>query len=111
MTPNPGDIVLVDVPFSDGSGGKTRPVLVLRQQDAEGDFLAAPITSRSGHSNTVPLTSGDLAHGALPKASWIRADKVFTLHTSAIVKGFGAVRPKVLGNVASILCPQVGCRS
>lgn len=111
MTLSPGDIVLVDVQFTDQTAVKQRPVLVLRAPDANDDFVVAPITSQPGHINTVELTPADLAKGSLPKMSWIRADKVFTVHVSTVVRTYGAVRPAVLKTVASILCPQIGCHA
>lgn len=111
MTLSPGDIVLVDVQFTDQSAVKQRPALVLRGADATGDFPVAPITSQPGHANTVELTGGDLAEGSLPKASWVRADRVFTINVSTVVRTYGAVRPTVLRAVAGILCPQLGCRA
>ena len=110
MTFSPGDILMVDVIFSDQSAMKQRPALVMRAQDANGDFVVVPITSQSGHANTVSLTASELASGALPKASWVRADHPLTLHRSTIVKKFGAVKPQVMKSVLAILCPALGCK-
>jgi hypothetical protein len=37
------------------------------------------------------LLPDDLADGLLPLASWVRSDKVMTLHTGLIVRPFGEV--------------------
>jgi mRNA-degrading endonuclease toxin of MazEF toxin-antitoxin module len=111
MTFSPGDILMVDVMFTDQSQVKQRPALVLRAVDSGGDFVVAPITSQPGHANAVPLTQAELALGSLPKPSWIRADHVYSVATSTIVKRYGAVKPTVLKAVLAILCPALGCKS
>jgi mRNA interferase MazF len=75
-----GDRVMLPFPFSGLSGSKRLPVLVLAAPDRQGDFLACPVTSRSGWPNARGLLPEDLADGALPLASWVRTHKVVTLH-------------------------------
>ena len=110
MTFSPGDILMVDVVFTDQSQMKQRPALVLRAADSDGDFIVAPITSQPGHTNTVALTAAELVSGSLPKASWVRADHIHSIHESTIVKRFGAVKPPVMKSVLAILCPSIGCK-
>jgi mRNA interferase MazF len=110
MTFSPGDILMLEVPFTDQSAMKQRPALVMRAQDANGDFVVVPITSQPGHANTVSLGNAELSSGALPKTSWIRADHPMTLHSSTIVKQFGAVKPPIMKSVLAILCPAIGCK-
>ena len=50
MTPSPGEIWLADIPFTDGSASKIRPVLVL-WLDA-GDAVVAAVTSAATRSST-----------------------------------------------------------
>lgn len=40
----PRDIVLLRFPFTDLSGAKLRPVLVLTAPNAQGDFLSVQVT-------------------------------------------------------------------
>jgi mRNA interferase MazF len=42
--PLPSEIVLLPFPFTDLSATNRRPVLVLKEGNAQGDFLAAQIT-------------------------------------------------------------------
>ncbi|MGV1100884.1 type II toxin-antitoxin system PemK/MazF family toxin [Thiovibrio sp. JS02] len=88
-----GDIILVAFPFSEGKSSKRRPAVVLRQPDDFGDFLALPVTSRSFHENAVAIDPSMLAKGALPKASWIRCDKIATLHSSQVLAVLQPLRP------------------
>ena len=103
MLPATGDIVLLPFPFTDQSGGKKRPVLVIAAPDGIGDFIAVPVTSQSGHDNTVDLQQPDLKDGTLPKRSWIKADKPVTLHTTLVLQRFGSVHTAVLDAVLTSL--------
>ena len=40
----PSDIVLLPFPFTDLSASKKRPVLILKEPNFQGDFLAVPHT-------------------------------------------------------------------
>lgn len=80
MTLSLSDVVMIPFPFTDMKTVKRRPVLVMREVDRYGDFLAAAITSKAGHDHSITLSADDFAEGALPKASWVRADKLYTLN-------------------------------
>jgi len=90
MACKPGDLVLIPFPFSDLQSAKKRPVM-----------WAQP-------NHAMPIGATDLVEGALPKACWIRFDKVFTLSESSIVKTFGAVSPQTIQAVLQGLCSVVG---
>jgi len=86
-----GDLVVIPVPFSDLSSTKRRPVPLLTGPDAQGDFVACPITSRAGWAYGRALMPGDVAEGTLPLTSWVRTDKVVTLHVGLIARRLGRV--------------------
>lgn len=79
--PQPGEVLLIPFPYTDLTSSKRRPVLVLREADAFGDFLAAAITSQPGHADAIPLNQSDFQEGTLPKLSYLRAKKLYTLNT------------------------------
>jgi len=105
-----GDIVEIHFPFADGEGGKKRPALIVTTPDARADFLALAITGAAQHNNSVPLGNHDLAAGRLSKASYLRADKVFTVNAEAISQTFGKVKPAFLDKARRQMCIAVGCR-
>lgn len=105
-----GDLVLVPFPFTDLSSSKKRPALLMTRPDRDGDFIAAAVTSQSGHEASVTLEQAQMAHGQLPKSSWVRADKLYTLHSSLVVKHMGRVQSQVVRDTLSVLCPVLGCQ-
>ena len=99
-----GDLVLLLFPFSDLTSVKRRPVLMLTAPDAQGDFVACPVTSRAGWVHARPLSPDDLAEGTLPLRSWVRTDKVVTLHTGLIARRFGRVTAEYRAAIAGEVC-------
>lgn len=99
-----GALVLLPFPFSDATTTKCRPVLVLTTPDEYGDFIGMAVSSRSHHINTVPLQNDSLLEGHLPKASWIRVDRVVTLNAGLVIKAFGKIKADVHHQAASGLC-------
>ncbi|KQV07594.1 type II toxin-antitoxin system PemK/MazF family toxin [Leifsonia sp. Root112D2] len=96
-----GDIVTVSFPYSDGSGVKRRPALVLAEAD-ERDVVLCQITSRRSSSpNPVPLRRTDLASGALPIDSFIRPEKLFTASRASLEHVVAAVSTEVLSAARS----------
>jgi len=73
-----GDIVVIPFPFSDLSGSKRRPALVLA--DIEGDdIVLCQITSVARNDKyAVSLDTTDFELGTLPVKSFVRPSKIFT---------------------------------
>jgi len=104
------DIVQMPFPFSDLTHQKRRPVLLLTAPDAFGDFLAAAVTSQSGHDDAIALQDGDLVEGKLPKASWVRATRLFSLNQDAVVVTLGSLKPEAFERIHGEICVGLGCQ-
>ena len=88
---HPGDIVLLDFPFTNSQGSKYRPALVLAPGDYPGDYVVAYITSNADLSLSLPhcisFDIDDLQSGQMAQASAVRIDKVITASSKTIGKG------------------------
>lgn len=92
-----GDIVIANCPYSDGTGAKSRPVVVLsRPLLPHTDVLAAEVTTRE-HPNTMPIKSIDLA-GVRP-GSRVKI-RVITVNVPPSAKRIGALAPGDLAEVS-----------
>ena len=84
------DIVLIKFPFSDLSGAKVRPALVVsnNQYNQEKlDCVVLAMTSNLSKSEyKVIIESKDLDSGSLPVKSAVRVDKPFSILQSKILK-------------------------
>ena len=104
------DIVQIPFPFSDLTHQKRRPVMLLTAPDAFGDFLAAAVTSQAGHDDAIALHDDDIAEGRLPKISWIRATKLFSLNRDSVVVALGTLRPEAFERIHGEICVRIVCK-
>ena len=105
----PGDLVFIPFPYADLQSSKKRPVLVLTDTDRHGDFIGLAVTSVQTPEDAVRIDNDSLATGALPKTSWIRLDKIFTLSEGGIVKVLGTLTATAMENTLHALCKRIGC--
>ncbi|MBI3922814.1 MAG: type II toxin-antitoxin system PemK/MazF family toxin [Armatimonadetes bacterium] len=103
MTPKQRDIVLIPVPFTDLSSNKRRPILVLStsaHNRRSPDIIVAAITSNLSQRGVgVDITTADLDEGTLAVDSHVRADKIYTLSKSIIVKRFGRLQASTFSQI------------
>jgi mRNA interferase MazF len=104
------DIVQIPFPFSDLTHQKRRPVLLLTEPDTFGDFLAAAVTSQAGHDDAIALQNNDIVEGRLPKSSWIRATRLFSLNRDAVIVVLGNLKPEAFERIHGEICIRLGCK-
>ena len=80
-----GDVVVLNFPFSDLSGTKRRPALVLADLMGN-DILLCQITSiATKDSHAIQIEDKDYVSGALKAESVIRPNKIFAADKSLIL--------------------------
>lgn len=98
-----GEIILIPFPFSDLSGFKQRPVLILSNNeynDKTEDVVTCGITSNLKDSEySVLVSNTDLIDGRIPSKSRIKVDKIFTLKQSLIKKKIGKISKELFKEV------------
>ncbi|HEY9645320.1 MAG TPA: type II toxin-antitoxin system PemK/MazF family toxin [Chroococcidiopsis sp.] len=88
MTITPGDIWVAEIPFTDGSASKKRPVLIL-WLDTQ-DVIVAAITSASPRSVT-DITLQDWQQSGLRVASVVRLARLDCLEQSLLIARIGHI--------------------
>lgn len=100
--PSVGDIVVLPFPFSDGSGVKRRPALVLAEAD-DRDVIVCQVTSRPYASrHHVKIGRDSFSHGSLPLVSFARPEKLFTASRASLGTPVAGVDDEVLQAALSI---------
>lgn len=91
-----GDILLVPIPFSDLSSSKRRPVLVLSNDEYNKlteDVVVVAVTSNIvDRQYGIVIEDIDMEEGSLKAKSNVRADKIYTISKSIVVKRFGTIK-------------------
>ena len=97
-----GDIVLVSFPFTDLSSSKRRPALVVSPDlfnQAMQDVVLAAITSQGVEDGALTIEPSDCVDGILPKKSIVKPAKLFTMHTTLVLKKICTLGPEKLSVV------------
>jgi mRNA interferase MazF len=104
MTIQAGELWVADIPFTNGSGSKRRPVLVL-WLDAS-DVVAAVVTTAPPRSNTdISLT--DWQASGLRAASTVRLSRLDCLEQSLLIARIGTISPSDAQAVKQLWASEV----
>ena len=91
-----GDVIVIPFPFSDLSGSKRRPALVLADLPGD-DILLCQITSQHTKDQyAISLGQADFISGSLPVDSYIRPTRIFTADKRIIVRKAGTANVNVV---------------
>ena len=100
------DIILIHFPFSDLSGTKVRPALVISNNTYNSqnlDVIVLALTSNLSKSPfKVYIENKDLEKGNLPVKSAIRVDKPFSISQTKVLKIQGKVNYPKFEDVKTI---------
>ena len=100
------DLVLLPFPFSDQSGTKVRPALIISNSNYNNvsqDVVVLAVTSKISGNFKVTITNEDLDEGNLIVKSCIKVDSVFKISKSLIIKKIGVVSKSIFNKTTKIL--------
>ncbi len=101
--PVKGDVVVVPFPFTDLSGAKRRPALVVAELDG-GDAILCQITSQQVRDKlAIGLSRSDFRTGGLHSESNVRPNKLFTASRRLVLYSAGALRPEKMREVTAAI--------
>ena len=112
MNTRRGDIVLADLPYSDRSGSKKRPALVVqcdRNNQRLDDVILAMITSVTGRAVSEPtqllidVTTAEGQASGLLHTSAVKCEHLITLHRRFVERVIGHLPPEVMAEVDQCL--------
>ena len=87
-----GDVVVISFPFSDLTGVKKRPALVITNLRGE-DLILCQITSKTVKDEyAITITDEDFEEGSLRQESYVRPNKLFTANKSIILYKVGKLK-------------------
>jgi mRNA interferase MazF len=91
-----GQVVFLTFPFSDLSGTKLRPAVLIADA-GHADWIACQITSNPYiDSHAISIDSGDFATGGLRQRSYVRPGKIFTANESLVASAVGSLKPNTV---------------
>ena len=94
-----GDIVVIPFPFSDLTGAKKRPALVITNLKGE-DLILCQITSKKVRDEyAITITEEDFEEGGVKQESNVRPNKIFTADRSIILYKAGKLKREKVENI------------
>lgn len=97
------DVVVIPFPFSDLSGSKKRPALVLADLQGD-DIILCQITSQqSKDAYAIEIGNADFENGSLPILSNVRPSRIFTADKKIIIRKAGKLKDSSFTNVSKML--------
>jgi len=96
-----GEVLLATVPFSDGSGLKKRPILVVHDL-GDADLLVVPVTSHPPRS-AEDVVVNDWSGAGLRLPSTARMAKLATLAKTSVARPMGRLAPGDEHNLRGVL--------
>lgn len=98
-----GEVVVLPFPFSDLSGSKKRPALVVANLRGD-DVILCMITRKDKHDGySIALGDRDFLSGRLRQESNIRPNRLFTADSKLISYSAGHLNPTKVAEVTSRL--------
>ena len=101
------DILLVPFPFSDQSGRKVRPVIVVSNDnynDKSEDFLVVGVTTNPMRNRySIDLHNNDLEQGRLISECLIKVDNLLKIDKSLVIKKIGTVKGELFQKIINII--------
>lgn len=86
-----GDVVVLPFPFSDLTGNKKRPALVVANLSGD-DVIVCLITSQNAKDGySISLSNNDFASGNLKQNSNIRPNRLFTADSNIVLYRIGTL--------------------
>jgi mRNA interferase MazF len=107
------EVVLIDFPFTDGSGSKLRPALVISNSDFNSineDIICCMITSNPEASgNNVGIDNPDMESGKLIRPSLVKPHRIFVVEKSMVLKRVGKLTLGKAKEVVSRIEQLINC--
>lgn len=101
------DLLLVPFPFSDQSGKKVRPVVVVSNDEFNRhseDVIVVSVTSNvTKDKYTVALSDNDLEEGELMDVCCIKVESILRLDKQLVIKKIGKISGKKFGEILFVL--------
>ena len=92
-------LLLVPFPFSDQTGRKVRPVIVIsnnKYNSSSEDIIVVGVTSNlSKDKNTIELNTEDLEEGKLLTKCQVKVENILKLNKNIILKKLGKVNLRI----------------
>ena len=87
-----GDIILIPFPYSDLTGVKKRPAIIVSNSNLKGEDKICCLVTSNNPSDGILISKNSFSEGTLPFKSWIKPHRIFTIDKRIIIKKLSKVK-------------------
>ncbi len=88
------DIILIPFPYSDLTGAKKRPAIIISNKNLKGgDKICCLITSNRPMDGVL-INKNSFSDGTLPFKSWVKPHRIFAIDERIIIKKLARLEKK-----------------
>ncbi|MBX9791152.1 MAG: type II toxin-antitoxin system PemK/MazF family toxin [Pirellulales bacterium] len=91
-----GEVVAFDYPFSDGSGSKVRPALVVSSDALPSRDLILAMISGTASPTSIAIDPGLEPNSGVKKPCHVRCDKLFSVDQRRVIGSIGRLWPRAM---------------
>src|SRR3989344_3386183 len=89
------DIVLIPFPYSDLTGSKKLPALIISNSNINNtDYRICCLITRNSRKGDLEIKNSDFENGKLPFKSFVRAQRIFTIDAGIVIKKLCKIKPE-----------------
>lgn len=105
------DIVLIPFPYSDLTGSKQRPALIISNNllNKTQDRICCLVTTNE-HKDDIAITGNSFQEGKLPFKSFIRPHRIFTINEIVIKKKLCSINDNLHEKVINTINYYLRCK-
>ncbi len=99
-----GHVVVTRFPFSDLTGSKKRPALILADWDGDDVILTQNTSKANKDVYAINLNDRDFASGSLHQESFVRPNKLFTADRTSFLNFIGHLNNDKMKKITTAIC-------
>jgi len=92
-----GDVVLIPFPYSDLTGSKRRPALIISNSNLKGEDKICCLVTSNNSKDGVLIFRGSFSEGKLPFKSWVKPHRIFVVDERIVIRKLARVGEEFCG--------------
>lgn len=93
------DIILIPFPYSDLTGAKRRPALIVSNSNLKGDDKICCLITSNKVVDGVMISGKSFEEGKLPFKSFVKPQRIFSVDSRIIIRRLARVSEKFYGEI------------
>ncbi len=94
-----GNVILIPFPYSDLTGSKKRPALIISNSNLKGEDKICCLITSNNPKDGILISKNSFNFGKLPFKSWVKPHRIFTIDEKIIIRKLAKVKSDFLKQI------------